>query len=209
MLRKETVDAGMLELLNGLMQVPEVKAFALIGGTSLALRYGHRKSLDLDFFSNQRFNELQLLLSLKSRYGKHLEESSQEMQTLRVFIHEIKIEFIAPRLPYLKPIQVIDGIRLFSEEDALSFKLNAIERRGARRDFYDIYEALNHFTLPQLIGFYQQKFSTVAVTHLVKSLIYFGDADKERDPAMIKPITWNEVKTRIASEVKGFLADRG
>lgn len=208
MLRKETVDAGTLELLNDLMRVPEVKAFALIGGTSLALRYGHRKSLDLDFFSNQPFNELDLLLSLKRRYREKLEEDSQEKQTLRLFIREIKVEFIAPNLPYLKPIQVIEGIRLFSEEDTLSFKLNAIERRGARRDFYDVYEALDHFSISQLIGFYQEKFSTTSITHLVKSLIYFGDANKEKDPVLIKTPSWDEVKKRIEEAVKGFAINK-
>jgi hypothetical protein len=58
MLHKETsgcrpVQPSTLELLEKLMQVEELKDFALLGGTSLALRWGHRISEDIDLFTNQ------------------------------------------------------------------------------------------------------------------------------------------------------------
>jgi hypothetical protein len=39
--------------------------FHLAGGTGLALRYGHRCSVDFDFFARERFSEDALLFGLK------------------------------------------------------------------------------------------------------------------------------------------------
>ncbi|NEW85231.1 MAG: nucleotidyl transferase AbiEii/AbiGii toxin family protein [Mariniphaga sp.] len=52
MLFKETVDPSTLELLGQIQQKPYFKDFYLVGGTALALKIGHRKSVDIDLFSN-------------------------------------------------------------------------------------------------------------------------------------------------------------
>src|SRR5947208_8356347 len=49
-------------LCSELGQVP--KHFVLYGGTALALRLGHRVSLDFDFFSSEPFAPEELLASL-------------------------------------------------------------------------------------------------------------------------------------------------
>lgn len=46
----------MKSLLDDLMQAPELKDFVLIGGTCLALRLGHRSSVDLDMFTSGSFD---------------------------------------------------------------------------------------------------------------------------------------------------------
>jgi len=95
-----------LELLKDLMRIEELKAFALLGGTSLSLRWGHRQSEDLDLFSNQFFEEDRLIEALESKYP-NLTISLQQKQTLRLFIENVKIEIIAPKRPYLKPFEDI------------------------------------------------------------------------------------------------------
>jgi hypothetical protein len=110
MLPQETVEPRTLGLLKDLLQIEELAHFALLGGTSLALRWGHRQSEDLDLFSNQVFEEDRLLEALEERYP-NLTVSSQEKQTLRLFIENVKIEIIAPKRPYLKPFEYIEGIR--------------------------------------------------------------------------------------------------
>jgi hypothetical protein len=46
-LHTETVSSGLLELLHQLMKEEPLKSFALAGGTALALRFGHRTSIDI------------------------------------------------------------------------------------------------------------------------------------------------------------------
>ena len=50
MLSFQTIDPDTLELLKFLSVQPELRRTRLVGGTSLALQYGHRQSVDLDFF---------------------------------------------------------------------------------------------------------------------------------------------------------------
>ena len=45
MLHKETIDLKTLELLSELQKEPLMQTFNLVGGTALALRLGHRKSI--------------------------------------------------------------------------------------------------------------------------------------------------------------------
>ena len=52
MLSYETVEPRTLELLKSLMQEPAFNDMRLVGGTALALQYGHRQSIDLDFFGD-------------------------------------------------------------------------------------------------------------------------------------------------------------
>ena len=50
MLQLQTILPDTLELLKKLSSQPEMQDMRLVGGTSLALQYGHRQSVDLDFF---------------------------------------------------------------------------------------------------------------------------------------------------------------
>lgn len=94
MLYKETVEPRTLELLKEIMQMPDLKEFALLGGTALSLHWGHRKSEDLDLFSNVLFNENVILEALEANF-KNLIISVQEKQAIRVFIENVKVEIIA------------------------------------------------------------------------------------------------------------------
>jgi len=51
MLQTQTIEPGTLSVLNTLMEIEELNQFSLVGGTALSLKYGHRKSIDLDLFS--------------------------------------------------------------------------------------------------------------------------------------------------------------
>ncbi len=50
MLSYQTVEPHTLELLKALMAEPLFADMRLVGGTALALQYGHRQSVDLDMF---------------------------------------------------------------------------------------------------------------------------------------------------------------
>ena len=52
MLSLRTIEPHTLELLKALMQEPALCELRLVGGTALALQYGHRSSVDLDFDSD-------------------------------------------------------------------------------------------------------------------------------------------------------------
>ena len=64
MLQTQSIYDPTLELLRKLMSFESLQWFQLVWGTALALYYGHRISIDLDFFSCKEFDEQALLQCL-------------------------------------------------------------------------------------------------------------------------------------------------
>ncbi|MBK7695434.1 MAG: nucleotidyl transferase AbiEii/AbiGii toxin family protein [Saprospiraceae bacterium] len=80
MLHISTLDPSTYQLLRDLFKIPCIKeTFALAGGTSLALQIGHRKSIDLDFFSNSEFNvkELEIILQSNKTTFSNMQQQQQ------------------------------------------------------------------------------------------------------------------------------------
>jgi hypothetical protein len=108
-----------------LLALPSLSAFALAGGTSLALRFNHRRSVDIDLFSNQVVNKVGLeaiILELKTVYDTdlvHFEiidpEAGDQFCFLRAFIRKskeliIKVEVIQ-HIAVLDAFEQYNGIR--------------------------------------------------------------------------------------------------
>jgi hypothetical protein len=92
---------------------------------------------------------------------------------------------------------------LASLEDLACMKLSAIAQRGARKDFCDIYAlGKKAFSLSQMLGFYQKKFSISDIGSVLYGLVYFDDAESERMPRMLWDVTWREIRNTILGWVK-------
>jgi hypothetical protein len=81
-------------------------------------------------------------------------------------------------------------------------KLSAIASRGTKRAFVDLYVTSKQYGLAQLLAWFEQKYADVhhSLTHVLKSLTWFEDADKEPMPDMLAPLSWEEVKRFFGSE---------
>ena len=69
MLQIKTIEPGTLSILKKLMEMPELQSFNLVGGTALALKYGHRTSVDLDLFSTENFEHQPIIEALQNTFG--------------------------------------------------------------------------------------------------------------------------------------------
>lgn len=65
MLHFETITTETLVLLRAFQSFDSFRGLRLAGGPSLALQYGHRRSVDLDFFGTKDLSDDDLLLTLK------------------------------------------------------------------------------------------------------------------------------------------------
>jgi Nucleotidyl transferase AbiEii toxin, Type IV TA system len=206
MLFKETVAANTLELLESLMAIPELSDFALVGGTNLALRFGHRISVDLDLFSNKPFDSNDIVPVLLSYYPSLLIKS-QRKSSLQCWVNEIKVDIVLHEYPYLQPVDIISGLRLASTSDIVAMKLNALSQRGAKKDFWDIAELLDEYSLEEMLQFFSGKYKMYEVFHIVRSLSYFEDADNMPEGSVIplKKVTWLAVKNKIQVAIKEYL----
>ncbi|MBY0427425.1 MAG: nucleotidyl transferase AbiEii/AbiGii toxin family protein [Cytophagales bacterium] len=181
-----------------------LSSFVLVGGTSLALQIGHRKSIDLDLFTVQDFNSENLVSNLLQDY--RLVVSSQMPQTLIGNINGIKVDFIRFKFPFLYPIIELNGIRMLSMQDIAPMKLDAITGRGSKKDFFDLYFLLQHISLENMLNLYKEKYAHQTLFHVVRSLVYFADAEQQPDPMVLdKKVTWTKVKKTIVKEIQAII----
>ena len=201
MLSYQTVDVHTLELLRHLSVVPEFSAMRLVGGTSLALQYGHRTSVNLDFFGT--FDSELSFSSVLRRYGQLtiVKESSK----IKVYLLDgIKVDFVHYDYPWLESPLQVDGLVLATPPDIAAMKVNAIEGRGSKKDFIDLYYLLQRYTLAEILDFYKQKYPEHSVFRALMSMSYFDDADMQPTPRMFTNVSWDEMKEYILAQVQQY-----
>lgn len=204
MLQTQTVDRATLELLKSLLAMPEMNAFALVGGTNLSLRLGHRLSIDLDLFTPEPFDTELMSRVIISKFPNTI-VASQSESMLFLFINDIKVDMVVLPYKYIEPVENYEGMRLVSLPDIIAMKLSAIARRGVKKDFWDIAELLDMYSLAEMIEFYKTKYSANDIFHLLRALVYFTDAEKQKDPDPLKKMTWKQVKIKMQRTTKNYL----
>lgn len=201
MLQLQTVAPDTLELLKTIVSKPEMKGFRLVGGTALALQYGHRQSVDLDFFGSPLASQEDTIDMLSSLGNITIHNRTDKI--LQVVLRGIKVDVIDySRYGWIDPPVVDDGIVLASPRDIAAMKINAIEGRGSRKDFVDIYMLLQHYTLSELLDFYSLKYPNYSIFRALLSLTYFDDAETQAMPKIFIPQTWEVIKAYISDKVK-------
>lgn len=201
MLAFGTVATDTLELLRRITALPQFAHTRLVGGTALALQFGHRKSIDLDFFGmlssdpEETQEDLEALGTIKVIKQTH---------NIRIYMLDgVKIDIVDySRFPWLDDPISEDGVRLATAKDIAAMKVNAIEGRGSRKDFVDIYFLLQHYSLAEILSFYQAKYPDHSVFRALMSLTYFDDAEAQPMPEMLSEISWKQMKTTINNAVK-------
>jgi len=201
----EAVSAKTRRVLEKIRQSGLGRDFYLAGGTALAIQLGHRESLDLDWFSASDFSNSKIKEELAS-LGK-FELKSEEEGTIHGLLDGVRVSFLRYKYNLLFPFVDFEGVNLAEERDILAMKLDAISARGSKKDFVDLYFLMEKYTLEELIGFFEKKFSSMKFNrlHLLKSLAYFEDADAEPAPIMLKKFDWEKEKSQIKKKVSDYL----
>ncbi len=203
MLHTETVTESTLELLRQLQALPELAPFSLVCGTNLALRLGHRISVDIDLFTTGAFDLIEVKNAIADAFPNAIELSARN-QTLLYQINGVKTDLIRHRYPEISEVGNSDGIRFASLPDVIAMKLGAVAGRGAKKDFWDVHALLKHFSVKEMIHFYVLKYPSSDPAQVVRSLVYFEDADPQQDPVDLLNVTWLEVKTSLREHVRNY-----
>jgi hypothetical protein len=202
---RNTVEDKTYQLLQELMQIPELSEFVLVGGTNLSLKFGHRISIDLDLFTNEPFDTHEVFTGIITELPQTV-KIDERKQTIWLNIDGVKVDVILHKYPYIEPIELIDGIRFMSVEDIIPMKLEAMATRGVKKDFWDIGELLNHYSLYQMFEFYQLKYPNSDIGHVILSMTYFVDAELQKDnPDDLRGITWESVKNKMKNTVAEYV----
>jgi hypothetical protein len=196
MLRTETVEAGTLDLIKTFMSDHYFNEFNLVGGTALALKIGHRISIDIDLFSTTPFNSSDL--------GRHLTTTYQATEVRVItngvfcFVNNIKIDLLTHQYPLVKNIDVTEGVRMVSLLDIGAMKLNAIFGSGKRlKDFVDMYALLEIYPLEEMLDACRQKYVDLNINMVKNSLIFHDDIIFTPIEFLGAEINWPEIAERL------------
>ena len=201
----EAVPRAVLKLLDHLAGVRAMRDFYLAGGTGLALLLSHRRSVDLDFFSEK--NRLggeerrALIGQLKSLRGWALLEEKDG--TLHGRLGGVRVSFFWYPQRGVRPFVRRGSLRIASVEDIALMKMGAVIGRGSRKDFIDLYEICRRVPLKDLLRLGQKKFkdSRDFTLQALKALCFFEDAEREPPVRSVRPIPWVKVKEFFTRQV--------
>ena len=190
------------------MRIPELKGFSLVGGTALALKFGHRLSVDIDLFCSEKFDIGRLGALLAGHFGKdYVFEKTHSTIGLFCYIRQVKVDLVYYPHPIIGIPEIMEDIRLYPLEDISAMKINAILGRAAQKDFFDLAEILKATKLSQIMQWHQQKYPSQFLAISIPSAItYFTEAEESQTPVSLNGQTWTGVKKFIQAQVREYLS---
>ncbi|OGG13415.1 hypothetical protein A3D77_04945 [Candidatus Gottesmanbacteria bacterium RIFCSPHIGHO2_02_FULL_39_11] len=173
----------------------------LAGGSALALHFGHRYSIDFDFFSSELFDPMKLRDSLKA-IGIFQAELVKGISLIGVF-NGVKMSYFQYDYPLIAPTTVYCDVAIAHPYDISAMKLVAITDRGTKKDYIDLYELIKQgIDTETMIDCYEKKYGKWEENRftIIKSLSYFDEAEETDMPHMIRSVAWEDIKQFLTSE---------
>lgn len=210
-LHLQTVSELLWNSLNKLMFLKEFNQFRLVGGTSLSLQLGHRESVDIDLFTDAAygsidFSELEKnLLQTFPYVDKPIVEAVGFGKSY--FVGNNKNELIKLDLFYTDtfvfPCIYEQNIRFAGMEEVAAMKFEIIAQGGRKKDFWDIHELLELFTLNEMIGFYKKRNPFgYSESELLTQMSNFSVAEDDFTPNCLRGKVWEIIKLDFEDLVK-------
>ncbi len=175
----------------------------LAGGTALALATGHRSSVDLDFFTPEASFSIALMterLSIPVWTTDILKDDTIYGRLYGAQVSFISYPFFIPRAPK----RLYGNVAVLAPKDIAVMKIVAISQRGRKRDFVDLFwYCKNREPLEEVLRRLPDQYPSVAhdYHHILKSLVYFADAEEDPMPNLYFKTDWETVKRYFLSEV--------
>ena len=202
MLQTQTITKETFELLTTLMQDERLKHFNLVGGTALALYMGHRKSIDIDLFTQYFFDVDEIKDYLMHAYNFQMDRQTDA--TLIGHIDAIKIDCIRYNYPLVEPLLNENGFRIYSISDIAAMKLTAISQSGSRlKDFVDVAFMSTRLSLNDMLNAFRIKFPKTNIMSAIRGLTYYDDINFFVEISLIEGIfKWKLIEKRLKEMIK-------
>lgn len=202
MLHYNTVNDLLKNSLLQLMKSDVFNDFRLVGGTALSLQIGHRESIDIDLFSDVEYGTLNF-----KKIEDFLKSNFEYVDFLNVppamgkayFIGENKDNTVKLDIfytdTYIQPFIEEDGIRMATIEEIIAMKVDVIQRGGRKKDFWDLHDLLDSYSIMQMIEFHEQRYPYSHDKNLIiQNFTNFDQADDDFDPICYKGKYWEFIK---------------
>ena len=102
----ETLDSNRISLLQALVSLPVLSPFYLAGGTALSLQYGLRKSVDFDFFTENKFSPDIVFSDIRQSFPD-TKMIYSDRDTCDMMIGKVQVSFF--RYPYPLVSSLVTG----------------------------------------------------------------------------------------------------
>lgn len=214
MLYYTTVNELLKSSLSKLMAAKEFSQFRLVGGTALSLQIGHRESIDIDLFSDVEygtlnFNEIEDFLKNNFEYVDFLDVPPAMGKAY--FIGENKDNTVKLDIfytdTYIQPFIEEDGIRMATIEEIIAMKVDVIQRVGRKKDFWDLHDLLDSYSIMQMIDLHEQRYP---YTHnkdlIIQNFTNFDLADDDFNPICYKGKYWEFIKEDFEEKIKNIFS---
>jgi len=207
-----TLKPLLLKVLKSLMAAKEFDVFRLIGGTALSLYRGHRESADLDLFSDAPYDSINYAPIDAFLHKTYSYVDTNEYNTIGMgksyYIGKNKDDCVKLDLFYsdrfIQQFNLIDGIRLATVEEIIAMKIDVISRGGRKKDFWDIHELKDDYSLEKMIALHKQRNPYTHDENQVRSnFLNFKIADDDFDPVCLKGKHWEIIKLDIIDIAQG------
>jgi hypothetical protein len=204
-LHPEVLNESQLAILPALGLWATAQDFYLGGGTAVALYFGHRRSVDFDWFVGEGLRDPLVLAEHARERGLCLEDIRVAPGTLHALVDDVRVSFFDYPYPLITGLTFWPeySVRLASLDDLACMKLAAIAQRGSRKDFIDLHAiALGHRPIQDILPLYRRKYSAEDIAHILVGLTYFDDADEEPMPMMLSDVSWDAMKQQFREWAK-------
>jgi hypothetical protein len=192
----DTITNQIRQVMAGFAQSELGARFYLAGGTALALQLGHRRSVDLDFFSaTEDIASIKVPLQVALQaFDPILLDTS--WGNLLYLANAVRVGFYSYGYPMVSALVDMEGIQLAGIADIGLMKLDALLGRASRKDFVDLYVICQKISLRQLLDLAPQKYPSVRdfEAQVVQRMVYFEVAEQEEPVSMLQPADWDIVK---------------
>ena len=212
-LHLNTVSTLLWNKLQKLMSIEEFNSFRLVGGTSLSLQLGHRESVDIDLFSDSEYGsidfvELEHILSVTFPYVNTVFSGPVAMGK-SFFVGNNEKELVKLDLYYTDsfvfPVVIQENIRFASLEEVAAMKFDLITRGGRKKDFWDVHELLEKYSLDELIKFYLKRYPYGSTQdEIIIQLRDFSVAEDDFTPNCFRDKDWEIIKLDFKDLVEKY-----
>lgn len=205
-----TVTAPLRSLLERLMAALFFAPFRLVGGTSLSLQIGHRLSVDIDLFTDAPYDSLDFSAMetyLRKQYPYVSRPAFGPVGMGQSYIvgnsseNAIKLDLYYTD-PFIRDAIEADGIRLAAIEDITAMKLDVVQRKGRKKDFWDIHALLERYSIEEMLRLHEDRYPYSHDRQLIRqNFTDFSRADEDFDPVCLLGKHWEIIKLEIAEVV--------
>ncbi len=192
------IDKDRYNLLKNITEIVSIPNYYMIGGTALSLQLGLRESFDFNFCVPEQFNNEVLLRELE-KLGE-IEVKQNQKGTCDVILNGVQISFFYYPNKVIKNFitpKEMSKLKIASILDIAVMKLVAIGGRGAKKDFFDLYNILTKsdiMILELVNGLLQKCGENTNYANVIMGLSYFEDAEQEILPKTFIEYDWDEIK---------------